>query len=438
MLATWNPEVLYEFTEDAYLYADDNNQVLFDKRRLKKYLLDKKSKKFLSDLKNASPFSLKEFSHDVEKRLLLSKLHQAGIIKIVELENAEPITDSSVTSGPIQITAYRIVLTEACNLRCTYCFQEETTDRLSTMSMPILDGVIDSILNRHKPDDFISIHWFGGEPLLRFKLIHHAMTRLAIAVEENRIGGISYDMTTHGGLVTSNIASILSEFGVKVLVSLDGGKTVNDRARIDKKGRGTFDRAIKGYRILEEHGVDVGVIVTTSFDTGPDLARGIRDLVSLLEPKRVFVNTPQPTPRGWEVDGAVFANQLFEAANECDAHNCILIGPHQKIRRALALSEVQNLDCVAPSGEMAVSVGPNGQLGHCIVSWNGIEHSQEDVWDYDVAKQWKTTSNKTSTCRKCPAETVCGGPCPLEAELIGLDEQRCAFYLTSLEKILLE
>jgi radical SAM protein with 4Fe4S-binding SPASM domain len=87
---------------------------------------------------------------------------------------------------------------------------------------------------------------------------------------------------------------------------------------------------------------------------------------------------------------------------------------------------------------MAVSIGPNGQLGHCIVSWNGDGHSQRGDWDFDLAETWKTRSHKSDTCRACPAETVCGGPCPLEAELIGLDQQRCAFYLTTLERMLLE
>ena len=175
--------------------------------------------------------------------------------------------------------------------------------------------VIARMLEAHGSQDHISIHWFGGEPLLRFKLIREAMDRLGEAVAEGRLKGIAYDMTTHGGLVNDHVAAYLAQHDVHVLVSLDGGKELNDRARIDKKGRGTFDAAVRGYETLRRHGVDVGVIVTSSFATGHELAGGIRDLLDMLEPERLHVNTPQPTARGWEVDGRIFAEQLGEAAD---------------------------------------------------------------------------------------------------------------------------
>jgi uncharacterized protein len=429
---------LFRVSPDVYFFNRDDKYIVFNKRNLKSLRIDFEAKSIIDALSNEGSFHPENVALDEIERAFVEELTHLGIIE--SLEQIRHLTEDDIPriSGPLQITSYRIVLTEACNLRCTYCFQEETTDRQKSMSSETMEQVIDHLLARHGPEDQINIHWFGGEPLLQFKLIRSAVERLSAALNQGRIGAISYDMTTNGGLVNEDVAAFLAKYAIRVLVSLDGGKLLHDRTRIDTNGRGSFATSVRGYETLQRHGVDVGVIVTSSFETGRELAQGISDLIDMFAPRRVHVNTPQPTDRGWEVDGAIFAQQLYKAAIECAQRGIELVGPQQKIRRALALSETQNLDCVAPNGGMAVSISPYGHMGHCIVSWNGASHSQRGSWDYDLAEAWKTSSYKTDTCRACPAETVCGGPCPLEAELIGLDKQRCAFYLTTLELILLE
>ena len=422
---------------DVVFFRDEDKVVAFHRRTLKALTLDEEAARLLADM--VAPGAVIRAARSPKLRYLLTSLKALSFIEATVPAEIDFGADLPTLSGPAVVNSYRIVLTEACNLRCTYCFQEATTTRQKSMTPETLERVIDTILKRHVTRDSISIHWFGGEPLLKFGLIEAGVSSLRAAVCAGRLGGVSFDVTTHGGLVTDKIAAFFARNCVRVLVSLDGGKLLNDRKRVDKRRRGTYDASVAGYRTLQRAGVDVGVIVTTSLETGTELAEGVRNLVDTLNPHRIHINTPQPTARGWEVDGRVFAEQLHEAAYMCAERGIELIGPHQKVRRALMLNEAQNLDCVAPNGGMAVSVGPDGQLGHCVVSWNGADHSQfRDTWDYLLAESWKTRSHKTDACRRCPAENVCGGPCPLEAELIGLDTQRCAFYLTMLEKVLLE
>ena len=69
--------------------------------------------------------------------------------------------DSNITSG-------YFILTENCNLRCTYCFEKNTRAVSKYMSRETAFRGIDflfqeAVKNQTNP---INITWFGGEPAL--------------------------------------------------------------------------------------------------------------------------------------------------------------------------------------------------------------------------------------------------------------------------------
>lgn len=338
-----------------------------------------------------------------------------------------------------RIKLFRIVVVEGCDWDCSYCFEKLVAPKPRAMKQELLLDVIERIIQQSSGQD-IAIHWFGGEPLLAFDLIGTGVAVFEEAAAAGRISGVSFEVTTHGGRVTEEIARYLFEHRFSVSLSLDGPKEINDRFRLDKKGKGTFDRAISGLQTLRRAGVDVGVLFTAHNETLDYLASSIQFAVSELKATTVGVNSPQPTTKGWDIDGAKLARQLAVASEYCRDKGVVLTGPNQKILRRLCDRSAPLSDCTAADGSMAVSVAPNGSLGYCIVSWNDILHASPEITERAVAKaiRWKAQQHLTDDCQSCIAETVCGGPCALEKQLCGLDKAgRCAFHITYLTDTLM-
>jgi uncharacterized protein len=349
------------------------------------------------------------------------------------------------TPPPAQIDSYRVVLLEGCNLACKYCFEADIAPAKRRMSRETLTRVIDNIASRHCGGN-IAIHWFGGEPLLAFDNIVFGVERLQYLAASGSIRSASHALTTHGGLVTRDIAAFLHRHAFSTYVSIDGDKEVNDVNRLTRKGESTYTAAVQGYLQLRAAGVGVGFLLTPHASTLTTLARSVRHLVEDVGARRIGINTPQPTQEGWGLDGAELARQLRTVTELCRARSVELVAPSQRIIRGLQERVPQLWDCRSPSGSMGVSIAPDGQMGYCIVSWNDSTHraalipkfeSPSDPSDAEAIR-WKLRSHATATCKSCLAEMVCGGPCALEAQLHGLDELgRCAFYRTFTQETLL-
>ena len=339
-----------------------------------------------------------------------------------------------------RLALYRIVVMEGCDWDCTYCFEKEIAPTPRAMKREVLRDVLARIIDQNTGES-ITIHWFGGEPLLAFSLIREGVLILESAVSEGRLKGVGFTMTTHGGRVTPEIASFVAEHKFAISVSLDGPRERNDLHRRDKAGVGTFDRAVRGYWRLRAAGAAAGVLFTATEELLPHLSDSIEFALHDLGAREVGLNTPQPRKGGWGVDGAELARQLFKATQLCEQYGATLTGPSQKILRALIHRQAAGSDCVSPDGGLAVSVSPTGTMGYCIVSWNDVLHSSPKITDQarERAITWKTKTHATDDCTACVAHTVCGGPCSLEAQLGSLDKQgRCAFHVTFLAETLLQ
>jgi uncharacterized protein len=330
------------------------------------------------------------------------------------------------------ISAYRLVLIEGCNYACSYCFESEILPFNRKMTRRTLDTVLERIVEAHRHQGF-SIHWFGGEPLLRWSEIDHGIRRLEQARLDGEIRGAAHSMTTHGGLVTEPIAAELADFGFDMFVSIDGPRRINDLNRIDKRGRSTYDAAVAGYAKLREAGANVGFLVTPNQQTLSELASSVRYLIDEFGARKIGINNPQPGKSGWNLDGKVLAEQLYEITELCHERGVHLVSPGQRILRALATREPHVQDCRGPNGDMAVSIDVDGKMSNCIVSWDDptLHGGNADVTPKNLADsvRWKSESHLTHSCRGCVAEMVCGGPCALEAHLSGLNHDRCDFFI---------
>ena len=133
-------------------------------------------------------------------------------------------------SSPTRINKVDVVLTAGCNLRCSYCYQNDKKAR--RMKWETLRASADLVLRSERPQ--VSLLFVGGEPLLEFPLIRQAVEY----VEERRQPGkhIQYEIITNGVLVRDEHIDFFVDHDFEVQLSFDGIRPAQDL-----RGRGTFD-----------------------------------------------------------------------------------------------------------------------------------------------------------------------------------------------------
>ncbi len=155
--------------------------------------------------------------------------------------------------------------TEACNLRCVYCYQGHEPKRMS----PEIRRSVLALLERLAEKDGIRrlhIDWYGGEPLAAWPImveIGEAAQRLAARSGKR----LSMSMTTNGTLLTRKRIERLTAWGcTDYQITVDGPPAEHDRRRVTQGGAGSFAgvwaaltslRDSRGeYRVVVRLGVD--------------------------------------------------------------------------------------------------------------------------------------------------------------------------------------
>ncbi|MBK8934120.1 MAG: anaerobic sulfatase maturase [Chloroflexi bacterium] len=171
-----------------------------------------------------------------------------------------------------------------CNLDCAYCFflDKEVFYPGSKfrMSEPVLEQYIRQLIESHQTDS-VNIAWQGGEPTLMGLDFYR---RTMAVVEKYRRPGMTFlhTMQTNGTLLDDEWAAFFAEHNFLLGISIDGPAPLHDIYRVDKGGKPTFDKVMRGLRLLQKHSVDYNVLTTVNRINGDyplEVYRFLRDEV---------------------------------------------------------------------------------------------------------------------------------------------------------------
>ena len=198
-----------------------------------------------------------------------------------------------------------------CNLDCEYCFFL-SKDQLYPgsgfrMEPHVHEAYIGQLLAAHDGADEVVVAFQGGEPTL-MGLDFFART-LELEEKLRRPGQqVLNTLQTNGTLLDDEWGAFLREHDFLVGVSIDGPREMHDAYRVDKGGKPTFDRVMRGLDVLRRHGVDWNVLTTVNAangDHGREVYAFLRDelgaqfiqLIPIVE--RVTAELLPLTERGW-------------------------------------------------------------------------------------------------------------------------------------------
>ncbi|MFJ9337827.1 FxsB family cyclophane-forming radical SAM/SPASM peptide maturase [Streptomyces sp. NPDC101733] len=166
-----------------------------------------------------------------------------------------------------------------CNLACTYCYVYEMADQGWRARPAVMDRdtalraaerIAEHAATHALPRVDLVLH--GGEPLLAAPAALAAPVEAVRAALARRAPGTrtTASVQTNGTLLTRGRLAALTDAGIRVGVSLDGGLPAHNARRVDHAGRPGFGAAVRGLRLLARHPESyAGVLCVVDLDQDP-------------------------------------------------------------------------------------------------------------------------------------------------------------------------
>ncbi len=143
---------------------------------------------------------------------------------------------------PSLVKALCLHIAHDCNLRCKYCFAEEGEyhGRRCLMSYETGKKALDFLVANSGARKNLEVDFFGGEPLMNFKVVKD-LVRYGRSIEKENNKRFRFTLTTNGTYLNDEIMEFANKEMSNLVLSIDGRKEVNDAMRPMAGGKGTYD-----------------------------------------------------------------------------------------------------------------------------------------------------------------------------------------------------
>lgn len=343
-------------------------------------------------------------AHDFDRQLAAQELIRPLGARL-QLHEPEPAT----------LTAW-LHVTNACNLRCTYCYVNKTADQMSAETGR---QAVDAILRSAQANHFerVKIKYAGGEATLNFAhvLALHEYARTQAACHNLDLDGV---VLSNGVAWNQRMIAALKAHDLRLMISLDGIGAAHDGQRPFASGHGSFTHVVRTLDRLASAGVTPTVSVTltdNNLDTLPEtvdflLQRQLPFTLNLYRANDCVTSPGELTLRDDRVIEALHAAFAVIKAN---------LPPFSLLGCLADLAQVDAIhDRPCGADHNYLVIGHTGQVARCHME---LDHPVTDVTAGDPLLTLRTrptgwhngpVTEKTG-CQTCTWRYWCAGGCPL-------------------------
>lgn len=149
--------------------------------------------------------------------------------------------------------------TYACNLACTYCFEQnqDVAHQYKFMTRQQVRDAFDAFDEIRRPfGSKRHITFFGGEPFM-----NGTWDAVEEALIQAKARGYYFHAVTNG-VNAPDFIPLFKQFPEQIRsfqITLDGPKSVHDTRRVNKGGKGSYDAVVRGIDALLDAGFEVHV-----------------------------------------------------------------------------------------------------------------------------------------------------------------------------------
>lgn len=316
--------------------------------------------------------------------------------------------------------AFHVMLipTLGCPSNCSYCWSSEEDSPV--MSIETIKEVVEWL--KDFGNDRVTFTFHGGEPLLAGADFY----REALPLLSEGLRHLTPDFALQTNLwrLTPELAEILAEYNVPIGSSIDGPQELNDFQR----GRGYYEKCMRGYEIARAHGLLVRFICTfTSYSVEykEDIFNFFLENGFALKLHPALPSLRDKNPEKWALDPEKYGELLvylldkaLEHQDEIEVMNINDLCRGVFTRRGSVCTFV---DCMGTT----FAIGPDGSIYPCYRFVGMPEYvmgnvysrpSREDLTQSDVWKRMQQFKEFVDQeCADCSHITYCRGGCPYNA-----------------------
>lgn len=250
-------------------------------------LLINRGKDFILDLLNEIQVtgSTDEILRNFDDPRLLQSLVAHKIVLCGKDEEEYPMPRVAPPRDAYGRMSLYLLLSQECNLSCSYCLNGENTYRKS--KKPLMDEAvsfraIEVCLSKLAPGGELEIVFFGGEPLLNWPLAKKTITYCEESLRA-AFPNVSwrYHITTNLAVLPDDFIEWVKRYKITVLCDIDGPSRLHDATRPFKGGRPSHEKIARNVRALVAEGIEVALrstVTSHNVDSLLEVAREHKDL----------------------------------------------------------------------------------------------------------------------------------------------------------------
>jgi uncharacterized protein len=353
--------------------------------------------------------------------------------KVAEAEHARNLALQRQARDIRRSPLFYLMMTYACQLRCTYCFEHDVRGRFRRENnadvtiTPSRIAAAFAAMADIEPDNK-ACTLYGGEPLLTE---NKAIVCAVVAEASRRNYRL---MAASNGFDLEHYQDLLGPNAIAGLhVPLDGPQTTHDKSRIGTHRTPTFERILANLSDALGSGVRVRVRVNVdraALDRLDELADRFEQLGFLHSPlfsayvKAIFATPTSKANHSKTVTDADVAQKLASSAQLAQIFSGYPV-IHDRIDSLLAGrpdDAMRSDHCGAPTGQILI-FDPAGRIFPCnnVVGQPSHQVGTYDPhlnWNEDARQMWSgRTVGQMRDVQACKYAFFCGGGCLYDAQV---------------------
>lgn len=349
------------------------------------------------------------------------------------------------------------VTTEACPLRCSYCYQCNK-NHSAIMSLEVAEKAIDTILSDEKMHGYMNskdspsviLDFIGGEPLLEAELMDKIIQMFRKKAFLAGHPWAKYHMisiSSNGIPIITNPAALefIKKYQNKLslTITIDGNKELHDACRVYPSGRGSYDDVRKAIDIARQYVCMSNTKVTLAPENIQYLTESITHLFSLgftdIHANVVFEDV-------WKLqDAQLLYRQIVKLADimieqklyekyECSLFDDFIGHP---------MSETDTQNWCGGNGQM-LAIGTDGRMFPCIrfmkYSYQNQDREEYEIGDVNrgidreednkylqILSTITRQSQSPEKCLTCPVASGCAWCTGYNYDYLGSPDKRATF-----------
>ena len=268
-------------------------------------------------------------------------------------------------------------ITDNCQLDCKHCLNKELN-----MHNQLDYTTMKSIVEECDKHGVFFVKLGGGEPLLHPNIFE--------IIKDFSDANIAVSLSTNSYLINDAVAKYFKEYHVKVSVSIEGPKDINDYIR----GTGHYDVALNALKILKENDCNVILRVTlTRYMLDVDK---MMEMINLANSYGVKLKVSYCRPSGSAIDNELLINyedkekyyEIIKLINDDKYRNLIIMDEGMQIYQDPKLVDLLYNGRICGAANRSFHINSSSKVSPCVFLGDEFLEQDSNYESGDIERYW--------------------------------------------------